>query len=146
MENFNNEFDNEQVEVEKNDAQNIEIDKIQAPQQNNNIQNTNTNNAFGIACLVCGILSLLCCCCSCGGILGYLFPIAAIVLFILERTVAKQKTGLATAGLICGIISLIISIIGSIVSAILLSSGFMEMLESVMSEAGLDMSSILGEF
>ena len=143
MENFNNEFDNEQVEVEKNDAQNIEIDRIQAPQQNNNIQNTNTNNAFGIACLVCGILSLLCCCSEW---LGIGLAVASIVLFILERTVAKQKTGLATAGLICGIISIVISIIGIIVAAILLSSGFMEMLESVMSEAGLDMSSILGEF
>lgn len=104
----------------------------------------NQNKAFGIACLVCGILSLLCCCCS--EWLGIGLAVASIVLFILERTVAKQKTGLATAGLICGIISIVISIIGIIVAAILLSSGFMEMLESVMSEAGLDMSSILGEF
>ena len=50
----------------------------------------NQNKAFGIACLVCGILSLLCCCCS--EWLGIGLAVASIVLFILERTVAKQKT------------------------------------------------------
>lgn len=104
----------------------------------------NQNKSFGIACLVCGILSLLCCCCS--EWLGIGLAVASIILFILERKVAKQKTGLATAGLVCGIISIVISILGMIFAAIILSSGFMEILESIMTEAGFDMSSMLEEF
>ncbi|MBQ8738366.1 MAG: DUF4190 domain-containing protein [Clostridia bacterium] len=104
----------------------------------------NQNKSFGIACLVCGILSLLCCCCN--EWLGIGLAVASIILFILERKVAKQKTGLATAGLICGIISIVISILGMIFAAIILSSGFMEIFESLMTEAGFDMSSMLEEF
>lgn len=98
----------------------------------------NQNKAFGIASMVCGIISLLCCCCSEWLSIG--LAIAAIVLFVLERSVAKSRTGFATAGLICGIIAIVISLLGLILAGVLASSGIMEMYESLLSEYGFDMS------
>ena len=87
------------------------------PDMSFNPQPQKPNNAFGIASLVCGILSLLCCCCS--EYVGIGLGVVAIVLFGLERKLTATKTGLATAGLICGIIAVVISVLGLILAGIL---------------------------
>ncbi len=77
----------------------------------------NKSSSFGIASMVCGIVSLVMCCCI--GYLGCIAAVAAIVLFILERTVAKTKSGMAVAGLVCGIITIAFTVIGLVLSAII---------------------------
>ncbi|MBQ7412272.1 MAG: hypothetical protein IJW10_05160 [Clostridia bacterium] len=77
----------------------------------------NKSSSFGIASMVCGIVSLVMCCCI--SYLGCIAAVAAIVLFILERTVAKTKSGMAVAGLVCGIITIAFTVIGLVLSAII---------------------------
>lgn len=85
----------------------------------------NGTKAYGIACLVCGILSLVCCCCN--QYLTIAVSIAAIVLFVLERVFVKKTSGLAIGGLTCAIISIVISVVAI---ALVFGGAFDSILES----------------
>ena len=93
------------------------------------------NKTYGIASMVCGILSLLCCCCN--EWFGIGLGVIAIVLFVLEKVFVKSSSGFAIAGLICGIISVVISILGLIL---------VEAIMSMFPEIEEMYSSILGEY
>lgn len=78
------------------------------------------SKGFGIASLVCGILSI---------VFVLIQPLVGIVLGILGIIFAviqnkKQKTGISTAGLILSIIGLILSIIILIVAVLFIRSMF----------------------
>lgn len=97
----------------------------------------NGTKAYGIACLVCGILSLVCCCCN--QYLTIAVSIAAIVLFVLERVFVKKTSGLAIGGLVCSIISIVIALFGLIIGFYLESSGVLDSMTDML-------DSILGEY
>lgn len=107
------------------------------PNMDFNQQFNKPSKAFGIASLVCGILSLLCCCCS--EYVGLGLGIAAIVLFVLERTIGQAKTGLGVAGLTCGIVAVVISGLTLLLSGIIAEA----LLNALPSELQSEMSSIL---
>ena len=102
---------------------------------NNFMESPKQNKAFGIASMVCGILSLLCCCCN--TYVGIAISIAAIVLFVLERVLVKSTSGMAVAGLVCGIISIVLCIL-----SLALTNLIMELLPEELLE---EMSSIMGD-
>ena len=89
---------------------------------------------FGIASMVCGIISLIGCC----GLYYVSIPcaIAAIVLGIVQ-IVKNESKGMAIAGIICGAIGLIISIIIVIAAIVFVSSGaYNEFYQEIMNELG----------
>ena len=93
--------------------------------------------AYGIASLVCGILSLLCCCCS--EWLTIFISALGIVLFALEKVFVGRVSGLAIAGLVCSIISIVIALFGLIIGFYLESSGVLDSMTDML-------DSILGEY
>lgn len=75
-----------------------------------------SKNALGIASMICGIVSLIVCCCN--PIISVIVAAVAIILFIVERAVMKVKTGMATAGLVCGIVTIAIVILAVVIVAL----------------------------
>ncbi len=75
----------------------------------------NGNRGISIACLVCGILSLICCC---GGWLGLILAAAAIVLGIISIKNNYDGRELAIAGLITGGCGMVLAIVMLIFAAI----------------------------
>ena len=71
---------------------------VQSTSQNNAPAETKANSGLDIAALVCGILSI------------FLFPIIFGTLGIILGAVSKNKgskSGMATAGIVCGIIGIV---------------------------------------
>ena len=71
-------------------------------------EKTPVSQGFGVAALICGIISLLCCCCY-----GFslLLGIVAIVTACLDRARAGSFRGLAITGLILGILGTILGVV-----------------------------------
>ena len=65
------------------------------------------SNGLNIACLVCGIISIVCCCIY--GIISIICGILAIVFFVLSKK-SGNTNGIAIAGLICAIFGLILGL------------------------------------
>ena len=109
----------------------------------NNLNSSSTppkrpqTRAYGIASLICGILSLLCCCCN--EWFAFLIAVAAIIMFALEKVFVGKASGFAIAGLVCGIISLSISILGLLFAYFLEASGALDSMTEML-------NSILGEY
>lgn len=85
---------------------------------------------FGIASMICGIVSLIGCC----GLWYVSIPcaIAAIVLGIVQ-IVKNESKGMAVAGIVCGAIGLLLTIVVIILVAIFVQSGvYHEIMEEMM--------------
>ncbi len=79
---------------------------------------------FGIASLICGILSIVTCCCSCP---CAPLAIVSIVLGILQISKgAGSGRGMAIAGIICSAVGLILMVISIVFTIVMNSSGFTE--------------------
>lgn len=77
---------------------------------------------FGIASLICGILSIVTCCCSCP---CAPLAIVSIVLGILQISKgAGSGRGMAIAGIICSAVGLILMVISLVFTIVMNSSGF----------------------
>ena len=101
-------------------------------QFNMNDNKKGTSNGFGIASLICGIISILSCCCS--WIIGLPCGIAAVVLGIIQL-VKYQEKGLAIGGIVTGIIGSIIAIIMGICTIVMVNTGvYQEMIDEIFEE------------
>lgn len=70
-------------------------------------------NGFGIASMVCGILSIVACCID---FAPFILGVVAIVLGIIQ-IVKNEKKGMAIAGIVCGVV-------GIVLYALILVAGF----------------------
>ena len=66
------------------------------------------SNGLNIACLILGIVSIVCCCVY--GIISIICGILAIVFFVLSKKNGNTN-GIAVAGLICSIFGLVLGLI-----------------------------------
>ena len=79
---------------------------------------------FGIASLICGILSIVTCCCSCP---CAPLAIVSIVLGILQISKgAGSGRGMAIAGIICSAVGLILMVISLVFTIVMNGSSFAE--------------------
>ena len=117
----------------------------------NNFENYNNdlnggagnNKIYAVACLICGIFSLVCCC---FGWISAIVGVVSIVLFILDRYFNKKSNGLAIAGLVCAIVTLVLFAL-SFILVLLTADALYEFMDSpefqsMMNEAGIDISDI----
>lgn len=82
----------------------------------NNTKPNPNNQGMAIASMVCGILSI--CTCWCYGIVGLILAILALVFYgIHKKSNPGVKSGVATAGLVCGIVGLVLSIVSVLLFA-----------------------------
>lgn len=87
-----------------------------------NADNEEQGQGFGIASLICGILSIVTCCCSCP---CAPLAIVSIVLGILQISKgAGSGRGMAIAGIVCSAVGLILMIISLVFTIVMNSSGF----------------------
>jgi len=100
----------------------------------NNQNPQDQSNAFGIASMVCGILSIVTCC---FWYIGVILAIVSIVLGILQIR-KNQKKGMAIAGIVCSIVTIVLVIITLVLNNVLYSSGFYQEYLRALREAGLD--------
>ena len=71
-------------------------------------------NGLSIASLVTGILSVTCCC---GGILGLILSIVAVVLGAISKKQQKENNTMALVGIILGAVGIVFAIVGIIIGA-----------------------------
>ena len=105
----------------------------------NNLDNSPNNRIYAVASLVCGILSILCCCLDW---IAAVIGVGAIVLFALDRYFNKKSDGLAIAGLVCGIVGIILIALAYVVALALVDYMQSPEFQSIMNEAGVDISDI----
>lgn len=94
------------VEFATNKVENV-VEEVRTESTNDN------SNALSITSLVCGILGLLMCFAGGtkgAGIVQLALQIIAIVTGAMARK--REKSGMATAGMICGIVGLALAILG----------------------------------
>jgi hypothetical protein len=87
---------------------------------------------YGIASMVCGILSMLCCCIRA---VPLILAIAAIALAVVETVREKKMSGFAIAGIVTGAIGLILGVTSLVMDATGAMDGFWSEFQKAYQEA-----------
>lgn len=95
--------------------------------QNNSYEQPQKNDTLAIVSLILGIASIIMCCIP---YLGIALGIGGIICSVMSSK--KQKSGLATAGMVCSIIGIVIAVLMIIFNAVILG---------ILATSGYDLSS-----
>lgn len=125
----NNSYENSSEETQYTQAPRTE-EPVYSGEATDYSSGKGQNKGFGIASMVCGIISMIGCC----GLWYVSIPLAivAIVLGIVQ-IVKNEARGMAIAGIVCGAIGAILSILVIVGAVAFMSSG---LYQEIMSEYG----------